>query len=80
MRVDLWDHEGGTAFAEYGHFRLGSEKTAFKLHVGNYSGNAGTVGSSDSDFLGFLIIFFAFYKHLDSVFALLVDSSYFCIL
>ncbi|XP_071358535.1 angiopoietin-related protein 5-like isoform X1 [Trachinotus anak] len=41
MRVDLWDHEGGTAFAEYKNFRLGNEKAAFKLHVGKYSGNAG---------------------------------------
>lgn len=42
MRVDLWDHEDGTAFAEYKNFRLGNEKTAFKLHVGKYRGNAGT--------------------------------------
>ncbi|XP_039647105.1 angiopoietin-related protein 5-like isoform X1 [Perca fluviatilis] len=41
MRVDLWDHEEGTAFAEYRHFRLGNEKAAFKLHVGKYQGNAG---------------------------------------
>ncbi|XP_022058158.1 angiopoietin-related protein 5-like [Acanthochromis polyacanthus] len=41
MRVDLWDHEGGTAFAEYKNFRLGNEKAAFKLQVGTYSGNAG---------------------------------------
>ncbi|KAG7232165.1 hypothetical protein INR49_009484, partial [Caranx melampygus] len=41
LRVDLWDHEGGTAFAEYQNFRLGNKKTAFKLHVGHYSGNAG---------------------------------------
>uniref|UniRef100_A0A3B4UWQ5 Fibrinogen C-terminal domain-containing protein n=1 Tax=Seriola dumerili TaxID=41447 RepID=A0A3B4UWQ5_SERDU len=42
LRVDLWDHEGGTAFAEYHDFRLGDEDTAFKLHVDKYSGNAGT--------------------------------------
>uniref|UniRef100_A0A3B4UV16 Fibrinogen C-terminal domain-containing protein n=1 Tax=Seriola dumerili TaxID=41447 RepID=A0A3B4UV16_SERDU len=41
LRVDLWDHEGGTAFAEYHDFRLGDEDTAFKLHVGKYSGNTG---------------------------------------
>ncbi|XP_035987261.1 angiopoietin-related protein 5-like isoform X1 [Fundulus heteroclitus] len=41
LRVDLWDHKGGSAFAEYKNFRLGNEKTAFKLHVGKYSGNAG---------------------------------------
>lgn len=42
LRVDLWDHKGGTAFAEYENFRLGNEKTAFKLHIGKYSGDAGT--------------------------------------
>ncbi|XP_028256510.1 angiopoietin-related protein 5-like isoform X2 [Parambassis ranga] len=41
MRVDLWDHEGGTAYAEYKNFRLKNEKAAFKLHVGKYTGNAG---------------------------------------
>ncbi|XP_035475930.1 angiopoietin-related protein 5 [Scophthalmus maximus] len=41
LRVDLWDHEEGAVFAEYKKFRLGSEKAAFKLHVGKYKGNAG---------------------------------------
>ncbi|XP_040886422.1 angiopoietin-related protein 5-like [Toxotes jaculatrix] len=41
LRVDLWDHDGGTAYAKYKNFKLGNEKTAFKLHVGEYSGNAG---------------------------------------
>ncbi|XP_068611469.1 angiopoietin-related protein 5-like [Brachionichthys hirsutus] len=41
MRVDLWDHEGATAFAQYKKFRLGNETTAFNLNVGNYSGDAG---------------------------------------
>ncbi|XP_072233936.1 microfibril-associated glycoprotein 4-like [Leuresthes tenuis] len=41
MRVDLWDYEGGTAFAEYKDFSLGNEKTAYTLSVGTYSGNAG---------------------------------------
>ncbi|XP_042367011.1 angiopoietin-4-like [Plectropomus leopardus] len=41
LRVDLWDHETDTAHAEYTHFRLGSAKQAFKLHVGKYSGTAG---------------------------------------
>lgn len=68
MRVDLWDHEGGTAFAEYRHFKLGNEKTAFKLHVGEYSGNAGTVGSTDSCFLGFLVAILAFYKQRNCIF------------
>uniref|UniRef100_A0A3Q3AM62 Fibrinogen C-terminal domain-containing protein n=1 Tax=Kryptolebias marmoratus TaxID=37003 RepID=A0A3Q3AM62_KRYMA len=41
LRVDLWDHEGGTAYAEYQNFRLGDEQTAYKLQVGAYRGNAG---------------------------------------
>uniref|UniRef100_A0A3Q2QXA1 Fibrinogen-like protein 1 n=1 Tax=Fundulus heteroclitus TaxID=8078 RepID=A0A3Q2QXA1_FUNHE len=41
LRVDLWDHEGGTAFAEYRNFKIGDEQTAYQLHVGTYSGNAG---------------------------------------
>ena len=44
LRVDLWDHDNDTAFAEYRNFRLGSEQSAFKLHVGNYRGDAGTPG------------------------------------
>lgn len=43
LRVDLWDHEGGTAFAEYNNFKLGTEKSSFKLHVRKYRGNAGTL-------------------------------------
>lgn len=42
LKVDLWDHEGGMAFAEYNNFTLGDEQTAYKLEVGRYSGNAGT--------------------------------------
>ncbi|XP_033845172.1 angiopoietin-1-like [Periophthalmus magnuspinnatus] len=41
LRVDLWDHEGNTAFAEYSHFKLGNEKSGFKLHVKTYKGTAG---------------------------------------
>uniref|UniRef100_A0A3B1KL04 Fibrinogen-like protein 1 n=2 Tax=Astyanax mexicanus TaxID=7994 RepID=A0A3B1KL04_ASTMX len=41
LRVDLWDFEGGSAFAQYQNFRIGGEKTAFKLQVGKYSGTAG---------------------------------------
>ncbi|XP_061570648.1 fibrinogen-like protein 1 [Cololabis saira] len=41
LRVDLWDFEGGSAFAEYEDFRLGNEGTAYELHVGEYRGNAG---------------------------------------
>lgn len=61
MRVDLWDHEGGAAFAEYRNFRLTNEKTAFKLHVGTYSGNAGTAGSAF--FLTVPLFPFSFYRH-----------------
>ncbi|XP_070997360.1 fibrinogen-like protein 1 [Oncorhynchus clarkii lewisi] len=41
MRVNLWDFEGGTAFAEYSDFHLGTEKESYKLNVGAYKGNAG---------------------------------------
>uniref|UniRef100_A0A672J4Q0 Angiopoietin-related protein 5-like n=1 Tax=Salarias fasciatus TaxID=181472 RepID=A0A672J4Q0_SALFA len=41
LRVDLWDHEGGTAYAEYKNFNLGNRNTAYELHVGRYSGTAG---------------------------------------
>ncbi|XP_034019683.1 angiopoietin-related protein 5-like [Thalassophryne amazonica] len=41
LRVDLRDHEGGMAYAEYRNFRLDNEKNAFKLHVGAYQGTAG---------------------------------------
>lgn len=45
LRVDLWDHEGGTAYAEYNNFKIGNEATAYKLQVGRYSGNAGNFSS-----------------------------------
>ncbi|XP_037552160.1 fibrinogen-like protein 1 [Nematolebias whitei] len=41
LRVDLWDFEGGTAYAEYKNFKLGNEQTAYKLQVGPYVGTAG---------------------------------------
>ncbi|XP_034382479.1 fibrinogen-like protein 1 [Cyclopterus lumpus] len=41
LRVDLWDHTNATAFAEYKNFSLGGEREAFKLHVGEYRGDAG---------------------------------------
>ncbi|KAL4659378.1 angiopoietin-4-like [Arapaima gigas] len=41
LRVDLWDFEGSSAFAEYQGFKLGSEREAYKLTVGAYSGTAG---------------------------------------
>lgn len=41
LRVDLWDFEGGSAFAEYQNFRIGGERAAYKLSVGTYKGTAG---------------------------------------
>ncbi|XP_070409447.1 fibrinogen-like protein 1 [Nothobranchius furzeri] len=41
LRVDLWDTEGNTAYAEYRNFRLGDEQTSYKLQVGKYRGTAG---------------------------------------
>jgi hypothetical protein len=38
------DFEGGTAFAEYSDFRLGTEEESYKLNVGAYRGNAGNGG------------------------------------
>lgn len=43
LRVELWDFEGGSVYANYQNFRIGNEKTAYKLHVGKYSGTAGIV-------------------------------------
>ncbi|XP_069048714.1 angiopoietin-4-like [Lepisosteus oculatus] len=41
LRVDLWDFEGGAAFAEYADFKLGSEASAYRLSVSTYRGTAG---------------------------------------
>ncbi|XP_041637135.1 angiopoietin-related protein 5-like isoform X2 [Cheilinus undulatus] len=41
LRVDLWDHDNRTAFAEYKNFHLGNQRDQYKLHVGRYSGTAG---------------------------------------
>ncbi|XP_030649043.1 angiopoietin-4-like [Chanos chanos] len=41
LRIDLWDFEGGSVFAEYSNFKIGNEKTAYKLSVGAYTGTAG---------------------------------------
>ncbi|XP_035258352.1 fibrinogen-like protein 1 isoform X2 [Anguilla anguilla] len=41
LRVDLWDFEGGSAFAEYSDFKLGNESQAYGLRVGEYYGTAG---------------------------------------
>ncbi|KAF6728592.1 Angiopoietin-4 [Oryzias melastigma] len=41
LRVDLWDFEGGSAYAEYEDFRVGDESTNYRLSVGRYRGTAG---------------------------------------
>ena len=41
LRVDMWDWEGGRAYAQYDVFKVDSERQLYKLHVGHYSGNAG---------------------------------------
>lgn len=43
LRIELWDFEGGSVNANYQNFHVGNEKTAYKLHVGKYSGTAGIV-------------------------------------
>ncbi|XP_072167984.1 fibrinogen-like protein 1 [Diadema setosum] len=41
LRVELGDFEGNEAFAIYKSFRIGNEITKYRLHVSDYSGNAG---------------------------------------
>ncbi|XP_038667382.1 angiopoietin-related protein 5-like [Scyliorhinus canicula] len=41
LRVDLKDFEDGSAYAEYSDFWIDSETEFYRLHLGNYSGNAG---------------------------------------
>ncbi|XP_056133823.1 angiopoietin-4-like isoform X2 [Lampris incognitus] len=43
LRVDLWDYEEGTAYAEYSDFRLDSQTEAYKLHVGTFRGDADAI-------------------------------------
>ena len=39
LRVDLYDFEGNTAYAEYNMFSVMSEKDKYKLNLGKYSGD-----------------------------------------
>ena len=41
LRVELRDWSGGSAYAKYGHFRVGDESSKYRLHLGSYSGTAG---------------------------------------
>lgn len=41
LRVDLRD-KGETAFAQYDKFSVSEPRTRYKVHVGGYSGTAGT--------------------------------------
>ena len=38
LRVDLEDHLGNTAFAEYSSFTVASEQAKYQLSLGKYSG------------------------------------------
>ena len=38
LRVDLEDHQGKTAFAEYSSFEMTSERAKYQLSLGSYSG------------------------------------------
>ncbi|KAK3098165.1 hypothetical protein FSP39_016820 [Pinctada imbricata] len=41
LRIDLWDWEGGRAYAEYSVFSVDNEANKYTLKVSGYSGNAG---------------------------------------
>ncbi|KAG7281878.1 hypothetical protein CRUP_031127 [Coryphaenoides rupestris] len=41
LRVELEDFDGVREYAEYGHFRVASERQRYRLTVGGYSGSAG---------------------------------------
>ncbi|KAL8569162.1 hypothetical protein ACOMHN_020289 [Nucella lapillus] len=41
LRIELTDWEDRTYFAEYDSFRIDNEKGLYRLHIGNYHGDAG---------------------------------------
>lgn len=41
LRIDLWDWEGNTAYAQYNQFTVDSEDYNYRLHVKDYNGTAG---------------------------------------
>lgn len=44
LRVDLRD-KGEMAYAQYDKFSVSEPRTRYKVHVGGYSGTAGTAGT-----------------------------------
>ncbi|XP_021357194.1 microfibril-associated glycoprotein 4-like [Mizuhopecten yessoensis] len=49
LRIDMYDWENGTAFAEYGIFFVSSEQTGFRLNIGQFKGTAGDALSYHND-------------------------------
>ena len=41
LRIDLWDWEGDTAYAEYRIFNVDNEADGYRLHVSGFQGTAG---------------------------------------
>ena len=41
LKIVMSDWEGVTKYAQYGIFSIDSEQNYYRLHSGNYSGNAG---------------------------------------
>ncbi|XP_048588409.1 techylectin-5A-like [Nematostella vectensis] len=41
VRFEMQDFEGNTCYAEYDDFRVGDEKSKYRLYLGRYSGDAG---------------------------------------
>lgn len=55
LRVELWDFEGNSAWAEFKTFRIDSERFNYNLMVSEYHGNASDAMSyhNDQDFSTF---------------------------
>ncbi|KAK7087986.1 fibrinogen-like protein 1 [Littorina saxatilis] len=41
LRIEMTDWEGRTYYGEYDSFRIDNEKGLYRLHIGNYNGDAG---------------------------------------
>jgi hypothetical protein len=46
LTVDLWDWEGNRRTANYAYFRVSSGKDSFRLHLTDFSGDAGRITNS----------------------------------